>query len=93
MKDLYNRNIFYEKIELDDSYPEFILKNRNLFLDIKSGLSSLNKKNKEKRKKICYNCWKKYHKFMNSYIVARHIIDKTYLRKKINTDIFGINFN
>lgn len=33
MKDLYNRNIFYEKIELDDSYPEFILKNRNLFLD------------------------------------------------------------
>ena len=31
MKDLFNRNKFYHKVELDDSYPEFILKNRNLF--------------------------------------------------------------
>ena len=33
MRDLYNRNIFYNKIELDNSYPDFILKNRNLFSD------------------------------------------------------------
>ena len=28
MKDLFNRNKFYHKVELDDSYPEFILNNR-----------------------------------------------------------------
>jgi len=28
MRDLFNRNRYYEKVQLDDSYPDFILNNR-----------------------------------------------------------------
>ena len=39
------------------------------------------KKNPKERKKIAFNGWKKYHKFFNSSIVARFIVDKTFSRK------------
>ena len=31
LKDLFNRNIKYQKVELDDTFPQYILKNREIF--------------------------------------------------------------
>ena len=33
LKDLYGKGFHYEKIDLDDSFPTYILKNKNLFKD------------------------------------------------------------
>ena len=32
-KDLFNRNLKYEKVELDDSFPEYLLNNKSKFIN------------------------------------------------------------
>jgi len=65
-------------------YSDFFSKNEIIFYKNFKDLCSkiiFYKKNYKLRKKIAFNGWKKYHKFMNSNIVARYIVDKTFSKK------------
>ena len=65
-------------------YSDFFSKKEIIFYKNFKDLCSkiiFYKKNNKLRKKIAFNDWKKYHKFMNSNIIARYIVDKTFSNK------------
>ena len=71
-------------IHKDVCFSDFFNKNEIVFYkNFKDLCSKLiyYKKNPKLRKKIAFNGWRKYHKFINSNVVARYIIDKTFLVK------------
>lgn len=71
-------------IHKDVKYSDFFNKNEMIFYKNFKDLCVkliFYKKNPKERKKIAFNGWKKYHKFFNSSIVARFIVDKTFSRK------------
>jgi len=68
----------------DVQYSDFFTNNEMIFYkNFKDLCAKLTfyKKNEKLRKKIAFNGWKKYHKFMNSNIVARYIVDKSFSNK------------
>jgi glycosyltransferase involved in cell wall biosynthesis len=71
-------------IHKDVHYSDFFKSNEIIFYKNLKDLAIkliFYKKNEKLRKKIAYNGWKKYHSFMNSNIVARYMIDKSFLKK------------